>query len=222
MSASHQTAHGTLRPRWIELQLVRRGIRDVRVLDAFAKVPREAFVPREMRRRALVDAPIPIGCRQTCSQPYVIALSLEAMELRGGERVLDVGTGSGYQAVLLSHLVAEVYTIEVYTELFTTARLAIERHAVAPVHTRCGDGSLGWPEAAPFDAIVAGACAPALPPSLFDQLAPGGRLVLPIGDDQTQGLYRIVKRHDGTLQRELLERVLFVPLVGREGTGLLP
>jgi protein-L-isoaspartate(D-aspartate) O-methyltransferase len=210
------------RPRWIERQLVGRGIRDARVLDAFGRVPREAFVPPEHRARALVDAPLPIGCRQTISQPYVIALSLEAMELRGHERVLDVGTGSGYQAVLLSHLAAEVYTIEVHQRLYTTARLVIERLARAPVHTRCGDGSLGWPEAAPFDAIVAGACAPKAPQSLIEQLAPGGRLVLPIGDDLNQGLYRIVKRSDGTVERTLLERVLFVPLVGREGTGRLP
>jgi protein-L-isoaspartate(D-aspartate) O-methyltransferase len=210
------------RPRWIEYQLVRRGIRDERVLDAFARVPREAFVPPEFRRRALVDAPIPIGCHQTNSQPYVIALSLEALALHGSERVLDVGTGSGYQAALLSHLAAEVYSIEVQQSLFTTARLAIERHARAPVHTRCGDGSLGWPEAAPFDAIVAGACAPKPPPSLIAQLAPGGRLVLPLGGEHSQGLYRLSKREDGTLERTLLERVLFVPLVGREGTGLPP
>jgi protein-L-isoaspartate(D-aspartate) O-methyltransferase len=210
------------RPRWIERQLVQRGIRDERVLDAFARVPREAFVPAEHRGRALVDAPIPIGCRQTVSQPFVIALSLENLALRGSERVLDVGTGSGYQAVLLSLLAAEVYTIEVHMRLYTHARLVIERLARGPVHTRCGDGSLGWPEAAPFDAIVCGACAPRVPPSLVAQLAPGGRMVLPIGGDLNQGLYRIVKRLDGSLERTLLERVLFVPLVGKEGSGLLP
>ncbi len=210
------------RPRWIEHQLVRRGIRDERVLDAFARVPREAFVPAEFRARALVDAPIPIGCRQTVSQPYVIALSLEALALQGTETVLDVGTGSGYQAVLLSHLAAEVYTIEVYQRLYTTARLVIERLAKAPVHTRCGDGSLGWPEAAPFDAIVAGACARKPPPSLVQQLAPGGRLVLPLGSEDAQGLYLITRRPDGTVDKTLLERVLFVPLVGREGSGFLP
>jgi protein-L-isoaspartate(D-aspartate) O-methyltransferase len=209
-------------PRWIEQQLVRRGIRDRRVLEAFAQVPREAFVPAGQRRRALMDAPLPIGCRQTVSQPFVVALSLEALALTGAEKVLDVGTGSGYQAVLLSHLAREVYTIEVHRRLYIEARPTLERLARAPIHTRCGDGSLGWPEAAPFDAIASGACAPKLPPSLAQQLAPGGRLVLPIGDEQAQGLYRYVKRADGGLDSALLERVRFVPLVGQEGTGRLP
>jgi protein-L-isoaspartate(D-aspartate) O-methyltransferase len=210
------------RPRWIVQQLVRRGITDERVLDAMARVPREAFVPAELRRRALSDAPLPIGCRQTVSQPFVIALSLQALELRGGERVLDVGTGSGYQAVLLSLLAGEVYTIEVHQRLYTNARIAIDRFARAPVHTRLGDGSLGWPEAAPFDAIVVGAYAPRLPAALLEQLAPGGRLVLPLGSEYSQLLYRIARRADGGLDKRLLERVLFVPLVGKQGTGFLP
>ena len=209
-------------PRWIERQLVRRGIRDARVLDAMVQVPREAFVAPEQRSRALVDAPLPIGCRQTVSQPYVIALSLEALALQGHERVLDVGTGSGYQAVLLSHLAREVYTIEVHQRLYTNARLAIERLARAPVHTRCGDGSLGWPEAAPFDAIVAGAAAAKPPRSLLAQLAPGGRLVMPLGSEHNQALYRIVRHADGRLERTLLVRVVFVPLIGREGSGFMP
>ena len=212
----------TSRPRWIVRQLVRRGIHDERLLSAFAEVPREAFVPAEHRRRALVDAPIPIGCRQTVSQPFVIALSLQTLALRGHERVLDVGTGSGYQAVLLSHLVREVYTIEILQRLYTNARLAIQRHAGGAVHTRCGDGSLGWPEEAPFDAIVAGAYEPKPPASLVAQLATGGRMVLPIGSENSQALYRFGKQEDGTLSKAVLERVLFVPLVGIEGTGTLP
>ena len=210
------------RPGWIDRQLVRRGIRDQRVLDAFAAVPREEFVPSNYRKRALVDAPIPIGCRQTVSQPYVIALSLEAMELTGTEKVLDVGTGSGYQAALLSYLVKEVYTIEIHQRLYTNARLALQGRTRAPVHTGSGDGSLGWPDAAPFDAIVAGACAPRMPKSLAAQLAPGGRLVLPIGSDNSQALMLFVKQEDGTLSERRLEWVLFVPLVGREGTGHMP
>jgi protein-L-isoaspartate(D-aspartate) O-methyltransferase len=164
------------------------------------------------------DSPIPIGHGQTNSQPYVIALSLQALTLSGQEKALDVGTGSGYQATLLSHLVREVYTIEFYQDLYMTARLAVERHRKAPVHTRHGDGSLGWPQAAPFDAIVVGARAPRIPESLVEQLAPGGRLVIPIGGELSQVLVRAVKQPDGTLFRTSLDSVLFVPLRGRQGT----
>ena len=210
------------RPRWIERQLIRRGISDRRVLDAFAAVPRSEFVDPRFRSRSHVDAPIPIGCRQTVSQPYVIALSLQALALTGRETVLDIGTGSGYQTVLLSHLAAQVYTIEIHQRLYTNARLAIQAHARSPVHTRSGDGSMGWPEEAPFDAIVAGACAPRVPESLPEQLATGGRLVLPVGNDTSQALMRYVKQEDGSLKKNRLEWVLFVPLVGREGTGHMP
>ncbi len=215
-------AQNPRRPRWIQRQLVARGITDERVLDAFAAVPRAHFVPRQYRAKALADAPIPIGCRQTISQPYVIALSLQALALRGRERVLDVGTGSGYQAALLSHLASEVFSVEIHQRLFTNARLALEGHTRSPVHTRCADGSLGWPEEAPFDGIVAGACGPRPPQSLLEQLAPGGRLVMPVGNDTSQALVRYVKRPDGSLEKTRLEWVLFVPLVGREGTGFMP
>jgi len=209
-------------PKWIERQLVRRGIRDERVLEAFARVPREAFVPRRFRLLAYEDGPLRIGCGQTISQPYVVALSLEAMALRGAEKVLDVGTGSGYQAALLSYLAREVYTIEVYLKLFTRARLTIEAHHQSPVYSRHGDGSLGWPEAAPFDAIVVGARAPKLPESLLAQLAVGGRLVIPIGGESAQVLCQIVKEPGGGARKRVLERVMYVPLVGEEGTGRLP
>jgi protein-L-isoaspartate(D-aspartate) O-methyltransferase len=206
-------------PGWIEQQLVRRGISDGRVLAAFAAVPREAFVPAEHRAMAHADLPLPIGCRQTISQPYVVALSLQALGLSGAEKVLDVGTGSGYQAVLLSYLAAEVHTIEVLEQLYFNARLVVPRHQRAPVHLHLGDGSLGWAEAAPYLGIVVGARAPTVPPSLVAQLAVGGRLVIPVGGESSQVLYRLVKRPDGGLDKTLLERVSYVPLVGQEGTG---
>jgi protein-L-isoaspartate(D-aspartate) O-methyltransferase len=209
-------------PDWITRQLVRRGVQDERVLAAMARVPREEFIPRAYRGLAHEDGPVPIGCGQTISQPYVVALSLEAMELTGNEKVLDIGTGSGYQACLLSYLAREVYTIEVYQQLFIDARLVIGRFQRSPVYCRHGDGSLGWPDQAPFDAIVAGARAPKLPQPLIDQLAPGGRLVLPVGGEYSQVLYQIVKQADGTLKKKALESVRFVPLVGKAGTGGLP
>ena len=209
-------------PPWIEKQLVRRGIIDKRVLEAFSRVRREWFLSPDLKARALSDGPIPIGCRQTVSQPFVVAVSLQALRLTGGEKVLDVGTGSGYQAVLLSHLAGEVYTIEILQKLFVNARLLVENHARSPVYTRCGDGSRGWSAAAPFDAIVAGACAPSLPNSLVEQLAIGGRLVLPVGNENLQRLYLFEKQADGNLNKTLLERVVFVPLIGAEGTGARP
>lgn len=209
-------------PRWIQQQLVRRGIQDERVLAAFAAVPRAEFVAPHQREYADNDAPLPIGCGQTVSQPYVVARSLEALALRGHERVLDIGTGSGYQAVLLSHLAAEVYTIEIFQKLYINARLIIERLQKHPVHTRQGDGSLGWPAAAPFDAIVGGACAPKVPQALLEQLAPGGRMVLPVGSDAGQVLTCFSKHADGSITKRHLDPVIFVPLLGKQGTGRMP
>ena len=209
-------------PQWIESQLIRRGIEDDRVLRAFEAVPREAFIPSRYRDRAYSDRPVNIGCRQTISQPFVVALSIQALELTGTEKVLDVGTGSGYQAVLLSHLAREVFSIEVHHKLFINAKLVVERCQRAPVYQRHGDGSLGWAAEAPFDAIVAGARAPHLPQSLADQLAVGGRMVIPIGGESAQGLFQFKKEADGILRKKMLTRVVFVPLVGREGTGGVP
>ncbi|MDH4246433.1 MAG: protein-L-isoaspartate(D-aspartate) O-methyltransferase [Deltaproteobacteria bacterium] len=206
-------------PPWIAQQLVRRGIHDPRVLRAFAEVPRSDFVGDAERAQALVDSPLPIDCNQTVSQPYVIALSLQALRLKDTERVLDVGTGSGFQAVLLSHLAREVFSVEVHMRLFTHARLAIERRARAPVHTRHANGALGWPEAAPFDAIVAGCFAQEPPPALLHQLAPGGRMVIPLGNSQSQTLILLEKLPDGSFKRGALEQVIFVPMLGVKGSS---
>ncbi len=200
-------------PLWIEQQLVRRGIRDRRVLAAMAAIPREGFVPPQEQQHVGEDAPLPIGCGQTISQPYINALSLEALELKGSERVLDVGTGSGYQAALLSCLAAEVHTIEVHADLLDRARTNIAVHHRAPVHCHLGDGRLGWPDAAPYEGIVVGAWAKEPPPALLEQLAPGGRLVIPLGSESWQTLVCLRKLPSGAFEREELEKVRFVPLV---------
>ena len=209
-------------PGWVELQLIRRGITDKRVLRAMCDVDRGEFISPSSRHLTLADAPVPIGCGQTVSQPYVIALSLQALGLKGREKVLDVGTGSGYQAVLLSHLAAEVFTIEVHMSLYTSARLAVESRARAPVHTRHGDGSLGWPEQAPFDCIVAGCYASTPPAALLDQLASGGRMVIPVGQNRSQALMLYEKDQHGAISKKILERVVFVPLLGSQGVGPAP
>lgn len=203
-------------PRWIQRQLVHRGIHDAAVLRAFARVPREAFVPPDRRRLAYDDGPVPIGCGQTLSQPYVIAETLQALRLTGAEKVLEVGTGSGYQTVLLSWLAREVYSIEYHQELYISARTTIQQHARGTVHTRHGDGREGWPEVAPFDAIAAGCFARRPPEALVAQLAPGGRMVLPVGSAHGQVLSLYEKGADGALSRTPLGHVMFVPMLGEE------
>jgi len=191
-------------PDWIDSQLRRRGIADERVLDAMARVPREQFVPPEARDLAYADAALQLSCGQTISQPFIVAVILQSLALEGGERVLDVGTGSGYQAALLRTLAAEVVTIERIPELAALARENLDRTGFADVDVLVGDGSLGVPERAPFDAIAVAAAAPAVPTALVEQLAPGGRLVLPVGDE-------LVHVSGGRVT--LLVPARFVPLV---------
>jgi protein-L-isoaspartate(D-aspartate) O-methyltransferase len=205
------------RRRMVEHQLAGRGIRDERVLEAMARVPRELFVAEELRGRAYEDAALPIGNGQTISQPAMVALICELLALRGKERVLDVGTGSGYQAAVLAELAAEVHTIERLAEVADQARENLAAAGYGDrVAVHVGDGTLGDPEHAPFPAIAVAAAAPEPPRSLYDQLELGGRLVLPVGSRYDQLLELIVRSPEGpAVVRSVPCR--FVPLVGREG-----
>ncbi len=205
------------RRRMVERQLRGRGIRDERVLEAMARVPRELFVPDESRRDAYDDAPLAIGHGQTISQPYMVALICQEAGIRPGCRVLDVGTGSGYQAAVLAEMGAEVDTVERIPELSEQAERSLAAAGYGDrVRTHVGDGSLGLPDRAPFDAIVVGAAAPGRPGTLYSQLTPGGRIVVPVGGPGGQRLEVIVASPEGpAVARSVPCR--FVPLVGAEG-----
>jgi len=205
-----------LRRDMVERQIRDRGIRDPCVLETMRAVPRHEFVPLEQRALAYVDQPLPIGEGQTISQPFMVAAMAEAMELTGNERVLEVGTGCGYQAAVLALLARDVYTIEFQPALADVARERLARLGYANMHVKVGDGTLGWPEAAPYDAILVTAGAPSIPPPLLEQLAEGGRLVIPLGTPELQELRR-VRKHDGRVTQEVLYDCRFVPLLGRYG-----
>ncbi|HZT16564.1 MAG TPA: protein-L-isoaspartate(D-aspartate) O-methyltransferase [Gaiellaceae bacterium] len=198
---------------WIDRQLVERGIDDRRVLEAMRRVPRELFVPERERRYAYADAALALPHGQTISQPFIVALICQGLRLTGDERVLDVGTGSGYQAAVLAELAGEVVSIERIPELAARARASLEEAGYADrVDLRLGDGWAGVPERAPFDAIAVAAAAPEPPPALLAQLAPGGRLVLPLGREGEQWLVSVEPSERGTTLRTL-SPVRFVPLV---------
>jgi protein-L-isoaspartate(D-aspartate) O-methyltransferase len=194
-----------------------QGIRDERVLRAMAQLSRAAFVPDDLRGDAEADRPLPIGHGQTISQPFIVAYMTEQLRLGGEERVLEVGTGSGYQTAILSLLAAEVYSIEVVPELAERARaLLLGRLGLPNVRLRAGDGALGWPEEAPFDRVIVTAAAPQVPPALVAQLAPGGRMILPVGPDAEAQVLRLVDRgRDGVTAQADVLGVRFVPLTHR-------
>jgi protein-L-isoaspartate(D-aspartate) O-methyltransferase len=204
------------RATMVREQIAGRGIQDPRVLAALARVPRHELVPDALREYAYEDQPLPIGYDQTISQPFVVAYMTEQLRLRGDERVLEIGTGSGYQAAVLSLLAREVYSIELVKELGERARADLARLGYANVHVRVGDGYQGWPEQAPFDAIIVTAAPGHVPQPLIDQLAVGGRLVLPVGGFD-QELLRI-ERDAAGLRREHLIGVRFVPMRGEAQT----
>jgi protein-L-isoaspartate(D-aspartate) O-methyltransferase len=206
------------RQTMVARQLRARDISDERVLEAMERVPRELFVPDQERDHAYADAALPIGHGQTISQPYMVARIAEALALRPGERVLDVGTGSGYQAAVLAELGTEVVTIERIPELAERARASLAAAGYPQVDVRVGDGTLGVPELAPFDAIAVAAAAPAFPETLYEQLRPRGRLVVPVGGEHMQRLEVVVRSPEGPAVVHSVP-CRFVPLVGREGFG---
>lgn len=215
MAAAVVRQFGGARRRLIE-ELQQKGIRDLAVLRAFDEVPRHLFVPSGVRHRAYEDSPLPIGNGQTISQPWVHARYLELLELTGTERVLEIGTGSGFLTALLSRLTAQVFSIERIAALAEEARLALERGGIEQVNLRIGDGSLGWPEFAPYDAILVGAASPEVPRPLVEQLAIGGQLLVPIGGREVQVLVRVRRTPEGE-ERTNLDAMRFVPLIGTHG-----
>jgi protein-L-isoaspartate(D-aspartate) O-methyltransferase len=204
------------REEMIEKQLRRRGIHDAAVLAAMAEVPRHEFVSESVRAHAYDDLPLPIGSGQTISQPYIVAAMTAALHLQPGDRVLEIGTGCGYHAAVLSRLAKEVFTIERRPELASSASATLARLGYSNSHVHCGDGTLGLPELVPFDAILVAAAAPAVPKPLLAQLAEGGRIILPIGGAEHQELRLIEKRGDSFPTR-MLEGCRFVPLLGSHG-----
>jgi protein-L-isoaspartate(D-aspartate) O-methyltransferase len=210
------TGFARARARMVERQLRRRGIGDERVLAAMEAVPREEFVPGSVRDRAYADSALSIGAEQTISQPWIVAAICQAMELSGSELVLEVGTGSGYSAAILSRLAGHVVSVERHRALSDGAARVLRSLEVTNVELVVGDGSLGAPDRAPFDAIAVHATAPAAPPALLDQLAEGGRLVVPIAEREADRL-TVLRRHGGEIAGETIGPCRFVPLIGEEG-----
>ena len=202
-----------LRERMVASQIEGRGIRDPRVLRAMRKVPRHLFVPNEMKPYAYADEPLPIGQGQTISQPYIVAYMTDVLELSGGEKVLEVGTGSGYQTAVLAELAAEVWTVEIFEALSLEARARLEALGYANIRFRVGDGSRGWPEAGPFDAIMVTAAPGVVPSALEAQLAVSGRMIIPVGVNSQELI--LVRREKASFRRDNLIGVRFVPLISK-------
>ena len=204
------------RRKMVKTQIVRRGLGDPRLLEAFERVPRHLFVPNEYRYAAYDDSPLPIGFSQTISQPYIVALMTDLLALQGNERVLEIGTGSGYQAAILGVLAEEVHTVEFIPELATRADKLLKKMGMNNVHVHIGDGSLGWPESAPYAGILVAAAAPRMPKILLEQLADNGRLVLPVGGRGIQNL-EVWERKGDEFKSRSETTVAFVPLRGEQG-----
>ena len=214
--ASTHDNYEQARHEMVETQIRKRHVTSSRVLECLERIPRHEFVPAEFRGRAYEDAPLPIGEGQTISQPYIVAAMTAALGLQGSERVLEVGTGFGYQAAVLACLAREVFGVEFRAALATEAAQRLSRLGYTNVHVHCGDGTLGLPEVAPYDAILVAAAAPAVPAPLVAQLAEGGRMVVPVGGVENQDL-RLIERSLDTFRTTMLESCRFVPLLGAHG-----
>jgi len=211
-----EAAYTVERQRMVDEQIQSRDVRDLRVLEALRAIPRHKFVPPEHRHLSYVDGPLPIGSGQTISQPYIVALMTQLLRLSGEENVLEVGTGSGYQAAILGYLASQVHTIERHADLANAAVSVLKELRITNVQVHIGDGSLGLPEHAPYQAIIVTAAAPDVPHSLLDQLDDGGRLVIPVGGQWGQNLERWLRKGKN-YKKEVLTPVAFVPLRGEEG-----
>jgi protein-L-isoaspartate(D-aspartate) O-methyltransferase len=217
MNGNGSQPFATERGSMVDRQLRQRGISDERLLAAMSKVPRHEFVNRQNWAEAYADHPIPIAEQQTTSQPYMIAAMIQAAAIKPEDRVLEIGAGSGYQTAVLAELASQVFAVERYASLTEAARVTLDRLGYRNTKVVTGDGSMGLPEAAPFDAIVVSAAAPRIPPALIEQLAAGGRLVVPVGESDQQVLQLLEKNADGTTSVRTLEGCRFVPLIGQQG-----
>jgi protein-L-isoaspartate(D-aspartate) O-methyltransferase len=216
LDEGHEADYVQARQAMVRDQLARRGIRDPHVLRVMGEVPRELFVPESMRDAAYEDRALPVGEEQTISQPYIVAFMTERLDVRPGLRVLEVGTGTGYQAAILARLGADVFSVERIESLLAAARQRLETLGLECIRLCCADGSLGWPLHAPYDRIIVTAGAPEVPPALIDQVAEGGRLVVPVGGSDAQTLV-CVEKHAGRTTETVLLACRFVKLVGRQG-----
>ncbi|MCD6213751.1 MAG: protein-L-isoaspartate(D-aspartate) O-methyltransferase [Candidatus Desulfofervidus sp.] len=205
------------RERMVRDQIEARGIKDKRLLNVMRKIPRHLFVEEALREQAYNDYPLPIGEGQTISQPYIVALMTEALELKGQEKVLEIGTGCGYQTAILAELAQSVFTIERLPTLMQRAKAILDSLGYFNVAYKTGNGTLGWPEVAPFQGIIVTAAAPEIPQPYVEQLEPGGKMVIPLGDKFSQVLYKIIKLPDGRIKKQYLCGCRFVPLVGIYG-----
>ena len=205
------------RERMVRDQIEARGIKDKRLLNVMRKIPRHLFVEEALRNQAYNDYPLPIGEGQTISQPYIVALMTEALELKGQEKVLEIGTGCGYQTAILAELAQSVFTIERIPTLMQRAKAILDSLGYFNVAYKTGNGTLGWPEVAPFQGIIVTAAAPEIPQPYVEQLEPGGKMIIPLGDKFSQVLYKIIKLPDGRIKKQYLCGCRFVPLVGIYG-----